>query len=231
MTNRSLVSYSFGTAWGLFKNNWRIMVGVALIIFALSATSASIERLLTEVGTSSLVVSLLSYLLGAWLALGMIRMFLDIFHGRKPTIGVLFSQAGLLLYFLGAVILYILMLLGGLVLFVIPGLFLAIKFYFFSIFIVDKELGPIESLKASWNLTKGHWWNVFGLMFLLVFFNLAGALALGLGLLVTVPVSWMAMICAYQFMSSSAEKTGPEQTERTQESLPESFSETQQSVQ
>ena len=231
MNNRSLISYSFGTAWKLFKSNWKVMVGVALIMFLVGTGYGLVEVLLTEAGMAGVAVSLLSFLLSAWLSLGMFRVFLDIFDGKKPSIMVLFSQAGLILYFLGASILYGLMVVVGLVFLVVPGFFLAIRFYFYNVLIVDKELGPIKALKASWNLTKGHWWSIFGLTLLLALFNIAGALALIVGLLVTIPVSWMAMICAYRFLSSSSVRVKPEQVDRSQEPLPESFVETQSSIQ
>lgn len=53
--------------------------------------------------------------------------------------------------------------------------FLNIKFAFASVITVLEEIGPIASLKRSWNLSKGYFWPTLGRIFLVTF--IAGFIA------------------------------------------------------
>jgi len=52
----------------------------------------------------------------------------------------------------------------GLVLLVIPGLFVLVSLYFSQVYIAVEGEGPIEGLKSSWGLAKGDRLRVFGLV-------------------------------------------------------------------
>ena len=43
----------------------------------------------------------------------------------------------------------------GICLFIIPGIYLALRLQFFTAFIVEEDTGIIESLKRSWEITRG----------------------------------------------------------------------------
>ncbi len=200
------------------------MIGAVLLLFVIMTSLNIVGSLLFgEDSLLSPLWNLVTFLLGATLTLGVYRIYLDIFYDEQTAVGVMFSQVGFLPYFIIASVLYGLAMIGGLLLLIIPGVFVAVKFYFFDIIIVDKKLGPIGALQRSWNITKGRWWSVFGLLILLILFNLAGMLALLVGLLVTVPVSWMAMVCAYRFMSSGSEIADVEPSKYLQNSSRTSF--------
>ncbi|EMA56560.1 hypothetical protein [Halococcus thailandensis] len=51
----------------------------------------------------------------------------------------------------------------GLVLFVIPGLFLSMSLLFTVIYIADEDENFISAIRDSWNLTSGNRWRLFGL--------------------------------------------------------------------
>jgi hypothetical protein len=46
-------------------------------------------------------------------------------------------------------------------LFILPGIFIGIRFSLFSYFIIDQNAGVIESLKMSYKVTENHTWNLF----------------------------------------------------------------------
>jgi uncharacterized membrane protein len=76
-------------------------------------------------------------------------------------------------------------------------------FAFFSV--IERELGPIEALSESNRITRGHKWPLFGLVLLLIGINLLGVLALGVGLLVSIPVSTLAFVHAYRVLGGERE--------------------------
>ncbi len=91
----------------------------------------------------------------------------------------------------------------GMVLLIVPGIILAVMFSLAGYLVVERGLNPIASLKESARLTKGNRWKIFQLSLATVVLNLVGLIALVVGLLVTVPVSFLAFIHAYRALSSS----------------------------
>ena len=89
--------------------------------------------------------------------------------------------------------------LAGLLLLVVPGIYLAIRLQYYKFLIVDKEnISPVMALKESWRMTEGHTWNLFLFMLLIILINFIGAMLLGIGLFVSVPVSLIAYAFLYR---------------------------------
>jgi uncharacterized membrane protein len=71
--------------------------------------------------------------------------------------------------------------------------------------VIERAFGPIEAMKESHRLTYGHKWKLLGFTLLLLLINLLGALALIVGLLVTIPVSTLAFVHAYRVLGGKVE--------------------------
>jgi len=106
--------------------------------------------------------------------------------------------------FLGAEILAGIIIFVGFLLFVIPGIIASLGLCFVPYVVIDRGAGPIDALKESWRITKGHKWRLFLLGLALVGINLLGLLALVVGILVSIPVSWLAITHAYRTLESGA---------------------------
>ncbi|MFP4616860.1 MAG: hypothetical protein ACLFNR_01725 [Candidatus Paceibacterota bacterium] len=230
MNDRSLISYSFNTAWFLFKGNWKTMIGVAILLFALVMVANALGFILFEEESMSYAFwNFGVFIFSGWLALGLYRVFLAIASGESVSVKKLFSQGiAPVLFFVIASMLYGLVVGVGFILLIIPGIFVGIKLYFYDIIIADKHYDPIKALKTSWALTKGHWWQLLGLLVLLILLNLAGMMALGVGLIITVPVSAMGLVCAYRYVSSLNETLEEDQEQGSggsKEQTGESFTE------
>jgi len=74
----------------------------------------------------------------------------------------------------------------GLVLLIIPGIYLALKYQFYGYLIVDKGMGPIKALKESGRITDGAKKDL--LIFWLVLFCSIAVIALVLGIFIALPV-------------------------------------------
>jgi len=74
---------------------------------------------------------------------------------------VAYGWKNLWMFFLLSLVIF-LILLGGYILIVIPGIIFTIWFYFSGTFFVDKGLGVKASLSKSRELIKGKFWQVFG---------------------------------------------------------------------
>ncbi len=91
-------------------------------------------------------------------------------------------------------ILHVIMIIIGCVLLVLPGIYLAVAYTFVIPLALFYEEDAWSLLEASRKIVSKKWWSFLGFFFLILLFNLAGLLCLGVGLLVTIPVT---MITTY----------------------------------
>ncbi|MBW1991202.1 MAG: zinc ribbon domain-containing protein [Deltaproteobacteria bacterium] len=85
----------------------------------------------------------------------------------------------------------------GLILLIAPGVYLMVSYIFATPLLVDRGLDFWPALEESRRFVTPRWFSFFGFILLLLLVNLAGILALGVGLLVSIPVSWCAVMAAY----------------------------------
>ena len=130
--------------------------------------------------------------------IGSIKITLELYDGKPLNFSNLYSQSNLILRYLGASILYGLMVAVGLILLIIPGIYLAIKYQFFSFLIVDKNMGIMESFKKSEEMTQGVKMNLLLFSLALAGINILGALVFLVGLIVTIPTTVMATVYVYR---------------------------------
>jgi hypothetical protein len=71
----------------------------------------------------------------------------------------------------------------GLVLLLVPGIFLAVKWSMTFPAIVAERAGAFAAMRRSWELTQGHWWRTFGtlLVVVLISFVLSVAILVAFG--------------------------------------------------
>lgn len=100
-------------------------------------------------------------------------------------------------YFLGS-LLFSAILCAGMILLIAPGVWFAVKYQFMPYLIIDKGMEPVEALKAAGEITKGYWLELFLFVLCIVGINFLGVLAFGLGLLVTIPVTFLAHAWIYR---------------------------------
>ena len=85
----------------------------------------------------------------------------------------------------------------GIILLIIPGIYIAVSYSFTIHLILDRKMDFWPAMETSRKIVTKRWFSVFGFSIVLGLINLGGALLLGLGLLVTVPLSYCAMVAAY----------------------------------
>ncbi|MBP9668723.1 MAG: hypothetical protein KBE09_00330 [Candidatus Pacebacteria bacterium] len=90
----------------------------------------------------------------------------------------------------------------GLVLLVVPGLVAMTMFLFAPYLVLDKGMSPIDAMKHSMKITEGRRMSLFVFLLSLIGANILGALLLGVGLLVSVPVSLLATVRAYRLIEA-----------------------------
>lgn len=163
-----------------------------------SFNEASIQT--SQVSVVSIVLQLFSQVVSLFLSLGTTRIGLNIVSGKPASVGMIFGEGNKLLRAIGASILYGLMVGIGLILLIVPGIYLALRYGQFIHAIVDRDLGVIESFSYSSRLTTGNRGNLFVLGLLMILVTLAGLLVCGVGLIVAIPITWLASFIAYRWL-------------------------------
>ena len=154
----------------------------------------------TAYSRPSALHTILSNLLSLFLSLGLTRIGLNLVSGKEFSVAMLFGGGRkMVTAFIGS-LLYMVVVGVGLILLIVPGIYLALKYGQFMFAIVDRELGVLESFKYSASITTNNKGNLALLWLLMILVILAGFLALVLGLIVAIPVIWIAWVVAYRWM-------------------------------
>lgn len=77
---------------------------------------------------------------------------------------------------------------GGLVLLILPGIYLAIAYSFAPYLIIEKGMGVWESLETSRKAITQYWWRYFCLMLVSALLIIAGIIPLFIGLIWVLPI-------------------------------------------
>lgn len=179
--------------WKYTKENIGFLIGYQIILFLLMVLFG---------GKSDSVFGVLWHLIG-WLIIiaakmGLYNSCLMIIAGIKPGLDQLYQNWGLVLSWIVAGFLLAIMIVVGLILLIVPGLYVWARFGFFPFFILDKKMGPIEALQAASQATEGIRWQVFLLFLTCLALDILGLLLLGVGLLITAPITLLAMATVYR---------------------------------
>jgi uncharacterized membrane protein len=193
--------------WETVKKNLRLILGLVLVSGVVYYLPSVVQALVGEIdeaasGAVSALITIVFWPLQVAVSLGWMKIGLQFVDGKPSTVNDLFSLwRSFFKYLIGGLV-YALIVTGGFILLIVPGIIWAVKFQFWPYLLIDKNLGPIEAIKASGKITQGVKWNLFLFGWLLFFVNLLGILALLLGLLVTVPVTMLASAFVYRKLLS-----------------------------
>jgi len=141
----------------------------------------------------SVVGTVISYLVTAFFTRGA----LDESTGRRPDVAAFFRIGNVVNVLLAALIVGVLTSVG-LVLCILPGIAVAIFSAFVYYFTLDQGQDAITAVRSSWSLVAKNFGSVFLLLLALLGINLLGAIPFGLGLFVTIPLSYVAVAFAYR---------------------------------
>lgn len=199
--------------WELFKKNWSNIFVFGGILFLVQFLIEIVGRTFFGVGTETPSISAALYSLAvlpvfAALNIGVVNVLLKIVRGQQVDIPDLFLEKKhrIIPYLLGSLV-YALVYCLGLIAFIIPGIYLALKYMYAVMLIIDREMGIKQSFNLSGELTKGRKLQLVGYGIGFALFNLAGLLALGLGILITIPVSGLAGMVLYTKLLAKQEQT------------------------
>jgi uncharacterized membrane protein len=157
-------------------------------------------------GAGSIIVSIIGWLLslivGAALQSAYIGGVLDIANGQQVSVGSFFTPRNIGNVIIAGLIVGIVTTIG-LFLCVIPGLIASIMLMFTVVALLDRNLSPVDAVKASFDLSKNNFGNAILAWLVLVVTVFVGALLCGVGLLVAAPVATLFLVYTYRVISGA----------------------------
>jgi uncharacterized membrane protein len=195
--------------WETLKAQLVFLLGVMLLILGLN--------LLPELGRwqtieaaplLALVWTLCGYLVQMATQMGLIRISLRLVDGQQPRYGELFGDLPTFGRYVAGNLLFLLIIIGGLLLLVIPGIIWSIKYQFAPFLIVDRNIGIKEAFQESAGISSGVKWELFLFFLLVMGINLLGLMAFAVGLLVTLPATMIAYTFVYRKLLERKESVG-----------------------
>lgn len=177
------------------KEGWEIFKSRAgeFIVFTLVIVVA-----MTVFSRLHLPGSLAGSVVMAPLYAGFIIVVFMLFKGQQVQFGDFFKGFNYFLPLVLANIVMSILITIGMFLLILPGIYLMVSYMFVSIFIVDYRMEFWQAMETSRQIVTKNWFSLFVFVLVLFVINLLGALVLGIGLLVTIPLSFCSVCVAYR---------------------------------
>lgn len=190
--------FSYGNAvrfaWNAVKRDPVLtIVGMLIVPVCIQMVFEIFNGLVPEeLWSITLVLALTATVMELIVTLGIAGICLKLCDGRPAGFKDLHAYRPLTIkYFLSSLLFAVICLIGFLLL-IVPGIILSLWLQFYVFVIVDEKAGPIQALKKSYTVARGNLGRIFGLWCLLVLINIIGMIPCGLGLFVTVPLTFIA---------------------------------------
>jgi uncharacterized membrane protein len=192
-----------------FKLTFFITVGLYILIGLPIAVAQAVTVGMGTGVASSLVdifINILLYPLGLGFGLLGIRRAL----GKDTPVSTLWEPYS---QFIPLIVMFVLMcvlIVAGLLLLILPGIYLAVAYSFAPYLIVEKNMGVWEALETSRKAITAYWWRYFGLMLILLLLCIVGTIPILIGLIWALPIMFIAIgeVFIATFETASAEGLG-----------------------
>ena len=191
-------------AWRTFKRRCDLFVAILLTTFAGWVALEAVVIAGHRLGIVLWVAAHLAFLIFfASIQVGFLRICLALHDGREPAFTDIFAPLPISLQFLAGQVVYLLMVVVGTALLIVPGAYLGTRYSLFAFCMSSTDLRLAGSFKRSAKLTAGRMSTLFSILVALFLFNVAGASLIGVGLFVTVPVSVLVMTAVDRQLSTT----------------------------
>jgi uncharacterized membrane protein len=210
MKHTFTIENAYNFAWEKMKKYWASMLALGIITFGInmlfSIPMAIIQATMTSVSDVNLdrygypeasmtglglglysVFYVASTLVSIWLGYNIYKIILKIIDNKDFKIGEIFKSdsktlSGVGAYFLASLV-YGLVVFVGLIALVIPGIYLAIKYFFAPYLILDKGMRIGAAFDKSADMTKGNMLKMIGFALVSFAIVIVGLLALIVGVI------------------------------------------------
>lgn len=182
-----------------FKNNWKKLVLMMFIIFAVSYSYDFV--------VNSQILFIAQQIISSFISISFLVVMLNIVDGKDISIKQIFTGINLkqFVFIILASLVMALFVVVGLILLIVPGIIFAIALSLSAYSILDKNKGIISSLKYSWTITKGYRFKMFILWIIGILLSFIGLITFGVGMLVVIPVIYLMQARLYRELSKECD--------------------------
>lgn len=183
------ISGCFERAWALLKANFWRLVGT-------TTTTVVIILVINAIPVVSIFASML--LTGIFYG-GLYAYYLKLIRGQPAEFGDIFDGFNLAFVplMLATLVSQLLTTLGILLL-ILPGIYLAVAYAFTYMLVIDKKLEFWAAMEVSRRVITAQWWRLFGLMLLGILILMLGVVGLVVGVFIAMPIYMGALLYAYE---------------------------------
>ncbi len=168
---------------------------VYLVVVSLIAASGADESI---IGVLGWVFQLVITVVSLPMSYALLIMAMRHANGKPVSAGEVFRHFGSILSLLVAYILEVILITIGLMLLVLPGIYLMFAYMYAMPLIIEKKMGPWHAMEVSRRALTRVWFRFFGLVWLITLINILGTLTLGIAWIWTIPWSILAMAMVYE---------------------------------
>jgi uncharacterized membrane protein len=197
-------AYSFG--WERMKKFFLDLFLITIIVGVVLTPIGMIQSLDGHETPGGILLRMFSFaywlLLFAPITYGAALVFLKAVRNEQVEVKDMFSTFE---NFLNVVLAHLLVaaIIGiGIFLLVVPGIIFACRLAFVRYLVIDKKMEPVEAVKESWRMTRGHATSIFFMGLLAIAVAIVGLICFGVGIIPA--VMWIR--CAFASMYYAVSK-------------------------
>jgi hypothetical protein len=179
------IGAALSRGWELLQAHMGVLVGGTILAW------------LVSVGLS--FVPILGWVVGFILLGSVDYMFLRRIRGEEVQIGDVFAGFNLAMVNLAmAGLVKALLVTIGLILCILPGIYLGVGYVFALPLVIDKKMDFWPAMEVSRRVVHAHWWSMFALVIVLAVVGFCGVLLCVVGLALTIPLASAALMYVYE---------------------------------
>lgn len=199
------VQECFVVGWQRFKMHAWFLVSIALLMLVVAFLGTIlVEEVYQHIEPTRTMLDILSSIAYYWIVFGMVVVTLKIVDNKTVSWSDVFVfDRRFFLYILGIILYGFVVGIGFLVL-IIPGIYLALRYGFFWYGIIDGKKGVFDAFHESAVITRGVKWQLLLFALATIGVMILGFVALGVGVLVAMPVTMLASAHLYRVLLSQS---------------------------
>ena len=213
------VGWTLNATWELFKVHFGVLIGVFMIMVAAGIVTSvgflifrlAVMAIIGEVPQPgefspttlglSIVENLVNQGISLWFTIGSIRIMLQISRNQPPDLSLLLQSGPFFIRTFLATLLFGILLIVGLILFIIPGIYVALTYWNYTYFIVDRNCGVLDAFRLARVHASENRLSIFVMGLIISGLGFLGVLACCLGWIATSPFCMLLLVISYLTMT------------------------------
>lgn len=203
------IEESFKQAWELTKKHFWLMLGVGVVTMLISYALEGVEytflawsKDMSFMYLPYLVLLVIGFLVSLVLTFNTYRIMFDLVDGKSAKVKDLFRCDSFiksrLPHWLIAQLVYGIIVMLGLIFLIVPGIYLAIKYMYVNMLMIEKDITIKEAFKKSAEMTKGEMWHLIGMGMVCIIVVMLGLILLIIGVVPAIILVAFATMLVYR---------------------------------